>query len=1077
MKNIAFALVRALSLISLVFSIPVSSIAGETRWVFPNEQIPGDTIIPMTIGEGSDFDLQVKELDWYMLKNSLSTLTRRAEIANEDGVGLNGVDYWGPRLNEFNAQRYYRLITGLILQESLIKATGLSQVEARSFYNRASSLGLNFDTSPLSEFGSLPGQMSFLFENLEKKTILSSLIPDIIAPLAIAYHSTKLRHFYEGFDNVRQCNNIYDLKPVSLNWETINLRQEEYDKLEAEIEEKKSILEQVKIEKDQASQALQYSTSQLGFFSGCFNQFNQSVESRVESIDLNCRERSVLNINSSTELNVNITTPMNTFFQAIESYPEGLFLAYNNNISDISLLELAIGYKKQGIESIEGSKTELEAEVELNNSNLASLAQLFSEKENSLEALQIKRALLAQELEKLNNEKIELLTRSVEERGELSEETQLLTEQIPESELRVSAILAEITEIDSLSASYNTDLQALEIQIAYLENRNKDLSLQISSITDQTFNLVEKSIEELEAELSVEKDESILLAKYRNSALVVLNSMSSFIELLETDLEEKTNEFSLRSTRVTDLEAELIALEESFETTGPAVLEGFQTALQEVENYIGENGALSWFLEKDCKTQELSNEAPLFISRNKFSDDYQITESPVSKWGLFNINLKNYKNTIASGDLLNLKKHISHAVSVISDHLNYSNSFLIGDSANCINNSPINSIVSSFSMWNESSDSDESNEGFCQIQTQEAKEFRDSLFELINFEDSLLNAVLPQAQYSSVEFLVEREALEAISSAFKNLLAEDDSNIDKEGFIKAIIKVIANDYNEEIQKGSQGRDDGYTIKLADEAPGAELYKEVNLEIGETYEIKTLGQVDLYSSPLDNSESLTGEFLSFGDEVKVVQIDEENSSSVRSNWVKVEVLSLNNQSYWMPAWSLTYKDMVNSQGESVQLIDSNACPLNQLVEEVTNFDNNDPIVTRFLKEIELVEEVELNYWKFDWTKNKENRIAKTGPTRAGITHIACDVFYVDGLNAIGETISQEYESYAGVNNKLALGISIVEAKLVEDAKGRSYYLPIENRYDGYVPVWLHGKNSQRPRIILGEKLNSNGQVIY
>ena len=86
-----------------------------------------------------------------------------------------------------------------------------------------------------------------------------------------------------------------------------------------------------------------------------------------------------------------------------------------------------------------------------------------------------------------------------------------------------------------------------------------------------------------------------------------------------------------------------------------------------------------------------------------------------------------------------------------------------------------------------------------------------------------------------------------------------------------------------------------------------------------------------------------------------------------------------------------------------------------------------------------------------------------------------MFSVDGLDAIGESVSPEYEDYAGINNKTALGISIIEARVIEDAKGRSYYLPNETRYDGYVPVWLHRKSDQKPRITLGEKLNFNGQI--
>src|SRR6185437_16643835 len=82
------------------------------RWIYPGQTLPADIpYIPLTVGNRPGAAVQVQARDWFLLRRSgfflPSTNVQRP------------LDEYGPVLTDSNAQVYYRLVSGMILKDTM----------------------------------------------------------------------------------------------------------------------------------------------------------------------------------------------------------------------------------------------------------------------------------------------------------------------------------------------------------------------------------------------------------------------------------------------------------------------------------------------------------------------------------------------------------------------------------------------------------------------------------------------------------------------------------------------------------------------------------------------------------------------------------------------------------------------------------------------------------------------------------------------------------------------------------------------------------------------------------------------
>ena len=1059
--------------ISLCFSsVSVAQeIQEEPYWLFPGETLPGEkSVFPLSVGSESDDEIRLSQREWFLLKPAELVYGQQVDKSSQVELG-----YTGPRLNAYNAQMYYRLVTGMILKETML-LMGLNSFEAKRYYDSAAEKGLNFETASLSEIGNLPSVLQNLYINFKRPSARQALLPYLITPLAIANHQSDFRHFLET-ENIsdfnQTCRLMTDIAPMSLVQSDLLLKKTEIDEIDRSYQDALALLKTSKLESVRLTELLSNKTAEESIKTSCLNELKNQVNKGAAAPKEACVQLAGQIVEASAGLNT-----WTKFQNQNLQNKEGDYVSLQKAKSELEETESLI-LSKNGIqESQIQLKENIQSELSKDESSLKVLKQELSKQNLAMVALD----------EDYKSLKAELLTlqeiSSDLDQGKFqseNDETAVLNaiSETGEREQQINAIKVKLPLVLENKTSVQRLQTVIDTQINFLAQKIESAKVQLNSMNADLSEELEQTLSELENEKEVK------LLSYR-AALDSYNFSDYILSLISKDVFNVESEKTALFQNLEKEKAAAFVYEQNAEEL-KALRSGQLPALQAEYNLLTDkidayssNSQMGWYLDQTCDSKKAQSvflsRAPLDLSLEDLVSDDDLN----GRWGLFNLDYKNYSNSLNSGLALNLQKYINLSVRKIISHYDYMNLEYYSSNSSCseISKEPSQAlkdqIVGSYSMWTGGESSDQYNSGFCKLSGAQADSFGNSLNEMINYSGSLLDQTLPEIGVHSPKITLEREAYYWLTKEVQvlaGLASDSDLENRREGLIKSLVKVLANDYNKETEEESSDKGEKRQVQIATSAPGAELYNKVELTIGSEQNINTIGEVELYSAPIDEDVYKAGVTLSLNDKVEVLEISNDfPGQSVKANWVRVMIRSprlssLSNGSFWMPAWPLTYDKFVSANGEPVYPSMSEVdCPVKRLIKELTNFKDSDKYVTRLLPEIK-TSEYDNGLWQMSWRDNE-----KTSPayTDRG-TYIACELFGVEGQTAapsLPNGLSSADFDYTKIQ-----GIRIITVDSIQDVNGKTFYIPTEN-YGGFVHSWIPGRNIERPRIILGEELDAD-----
>lgn len=1072
---------------------PASLPPGAEDWIFPGQKLPSDIgFSPLRAGSDAEAEVKLVDQDWFLLQkkgvsSAVNDATKRLEIR-------------GPVLSAINAQVYYRIVSGMILKESL-QQLGMNSAQAMRFVEDAKMRGLDLNSTPLSGLGVLPQGFEDLNRNWERPLSRLAILPYMILPLSLSNHVSHFQHFAEGKlekhsaegklhnssqaplqmpagQGAKMCSTIKTAAPLADVQVRINDLEMKMDALASGLREAISLTEQSNAELVRLTNKVKEQSGVIEADMACFSFVKDRVSRGSAMPEAAClaKARSVFEKNQMM--------PQWEKFQTTNlQNPKGDFQVLQQQEIVLKSSESALAITQQMVQSLKDQITKLQGEKVANE---AKLAQLVADKKLQISAEKT----LNDEQATLNTEFQALQTISHKlESGVLSQE--LPDDQVKahiadtsKRNIRILAIKTRLPLILQQKRQVQSNLSGILTQNEFLGRAIDTQRLQIEALvaqlgTDQAGLL--KLMAEQTAQAKTSNDQFLAAAKESNFSEYVLSHLTR--HLIENSKVRDQNFELLRKE-----EAALVKYKAAIvlaQKNKDAAWDALNTTLAKEKILLSayrDPKEMGWFLETDCESRaKFDSEATgIYLSRSKVIQAAaagQVVDA--GRWGLFHMPYTSFKSSVQAGLLLDMPSYIQTSVKAMFSNYDYSmNQMLSPQAAKCQEAAVMGSVASivgllksSVEIWNQGSDQIAKTQSFC-ANGPVSLAYQQSLNQMISFRGSVLDLSLPKIHQAQPFDLIERQAIEALMTEMAILTGQTqavaaNSDQRRQNLIKALIQVLATDYD---LAADQSRTVNFQIskyQFATPAPGAQQIGGLQLKVADVVEVKSIDGVELFHQPLDRATNASVRTLFAGDKVKLYAVTSTDSAkAIQAGWLKVRVIeeggTESTQEYFMPAYALTTQAMTAANGRAVyDLSDPSKCPVRRVVTQLTNFLPSETVVTRMMP---VLKSGEFRGKMFQLVRGN----TKTTPATIDKTYVACELYSVKGQRASPAGVEKSVDA-AGVDYAEVQGVRIVEVKAIKTRSGAVRFVPTEE-YGGFVQTWLSGRNNKAPRIQLGAQLD-------
>lgn len=1099
------ALAATLSLPQIGLAAAAEDIKPARKVIFPGQTLPPELgYMPLKVGAYGDSEVHVSPRDWFLLKD------KNLGLANPV-VGKN-LDYSGPILDAENAQVYFRLISGMVLKESLVQM-GMSASQSRHFIERVRESGKDFDSAPLADMGTLPKGLDDLYNNWGRPMARAAILPYLILPLAVAYDQSQFQHFFMGpiedADGRRTCQAINTAAPLQPVQSKISERRKKMDALNLEFLEANARLRQWGSEQVRMGARVQDISDQIDRHMLCFGVIKDRVSRGADVPSPAC-----VKMVQEALAEAGLQAESNKFIMVNLKNPKGDFSEKQQADAELTALEARLTEIQTLARQLQETKDKVTSGLVESQEKIQRLKDDLAPQRAAEAALDVEQKAIDRELHGLQelNHKLEngtLISEATDADVKAAiAATVTRTKRMEAIKLRLSQILQSKVKLQGNQASMITQTEFLTGGLDAKKAQLQSIEVQLN---DKASGVLIK-LAKMQADITAAKQKFLKASDEATFSEYIISVLSKKLTLFAQD---RDSQFGLLkkeealaetykkqfATAAAAKESQLPSLQK--ETTD---LEGLIASYRDVQQ-------MGWFLETDCPSRAAygANQPGVFLGRAKMSDtaDKSLTLSPVEggRWGLFNMDFQHFQAPIQSGILLNLPAYIQTSVQqIIADYDFAMTQYLDTSVSKCSDTDsargmaivPFNMMRTAFLIWNEGSDQKAKSTAFaCRTAPVTPKQmapatagkkaprkmkvtsplvlrpvaepgslakanFTSSLNKLIEFNGSVLDLALPQTGKSHAEDLIERRAISLLGREFGILNGTAREASRRDELIKALMLVLAFDYEAEIakQKTVNSANNRIEYLFATVAPGRAASPPPSLTAGSLYTVKTLGSVRLYTAPIAKPAYDAGVEFGLDDQVKVLAMDDPGET-VRAGWVKVQG---GPRELWMPAWPITSSILLDENGQEIGgMTKPLNCPQPRVVTGLTNFQTTNTVVQRFASNLKTVKKPVSGIWTVDiW------RTAQVAAASTTKTYLACENFVVAGQVAMFG-VGRALENLGGVDYSKAQAIRIIETKVLHASNGQTLYIPVEET-GGFVQTWLPNRNSGQPRIILGAEVD-------
>lgn len=1084
-------LFRAVVHVSMAATLVIPQIslsqAPQKKWIFPGDPLPEDLgFVPLKVGSTPDSEVQVMPRDWFLLKDKNVT------------VGRKVLEVTGPVLDAQNGQFYYRMVTGMILKAAMLDLD-MRSGDAQRFVERNKA---GFDRAPLAELGELPQGFRELYMQWNKPGSRLDVLPKLILPLAIAYDQSNFQHFFRagilnGGD--KSCTTIATVPPLAAIQTKIEERKRSIDALITGLEDAEKQRERSAGKQSVSNLAVTGFAKDIDRFSGCIGAIRERISNGGPTPNAACL---TLGREVMLELDKDPTFEHKGNVQKWDAFVstnlvnngQGDLKVANDINAELTAEEAISNEMRRQKKSLESTRDQLAAEVTDSRKRLEEAVSLQEKQKSEDQDLSAEDNELARKISELEDEIFKL------RKGETGapandQRSKEAVNTIPAKMGDVANLRKRRTAIAGTVEGSRERRNAVDRQVTTLTTSIDKKASELRVANDR----LDTKDTGINASIAKQEEKVQKLTKKYNDANIrwvnaeaVLNKIIAKSSQLSTNHGRELAELKAEQERAAKFEIDINKAKTSIDTAlGPQ-----QTELKSLQgliaNYIDEN-RMGWFLESACESRDKlsGGKAGIYLARAKVADTGRLaTPGPVDggRWGLFNLDHSRFQTAVnEDGVLLNLPKYIQTSVHQINDNYEFALTQTYESSSSCADDSGkgaagilASSMRKAFVIWTEGSDNEARAKGLAcgTAARNDVRAFLTTLSKLAVLNGTVLDSALPKSGQSKSQDLIERNAITALAKEFSILAgfirSEGDSNERRDTLIKALIKVLANDYDGEVAKQNQlllaKRDKEYVF--ATPAPVRALRSSEPIAIDQTYAIKTLAPIKLYKAPIAKPDQEAGISLSLNDKVRVVGIDGSNKA-INAGWVKVVTAGQTSSDLWMEAWPISTSAVLDQNGQEMPGITTpEKCTSPRLVRSITNFKQMQGPISRSFERM----------WGHLQTEDVQlagskrapvliSRLAMPTTSRGDIqkTYIACEVAYLTRENQLAMVnVSPEFHNLNDVDYRKAIGVRIVEARKIAAPNGQTIYAPVEE-LGGYVHTWLPNRTDQ-PRIIIGEPLD-------
>jgi hypothetical protein len=1013
------------------------------------------------VGTNGSEDVQVPGRDWFLLRKSGLFLSAQNTARMRD--------YLGPVLNDSNAQVYFRLVSGMILK-STMEQMGMSSTQARLLLERVAKSGRKFDEVPLAEVGELPRGLDDLYARWDRPMARMAVIPYLVMPLATAHHASGFQHFFSSTiaadgSSDKKCSNMNTASPLSAVQSRIDSTRAKLEALTNGVRNATDLFEKSSREIDRLTGKVQGLSNEIDERSRCLDSIRDRLMRGADMPTPACLAKA-----KSLMDEAKMGDAWAKFTAANLPNPKGDYSVRQELDLALKILEARLKLSKETLVSLKEKLAKATQELAQNEEKAKKLGADRQAQAETARSLQEEDARLKQELDALQTLRFKL------DRRELSDDQiQQAIKDTPERNRRIEAIKARLPAILEAQSKLQAATTVIATQTEFISRAIGDGRVQIRSLESQIGNAQSGQSNEvagLEKQVADENAKFLKANDAYNFGEYVLSALSRGLTELsqarDAELASLKREEALNATLKTALGSASTAKDGSWESLRAEVA-GLESQLA---YYRGE-GHMGWFLEVDCPVREQldAGQTGIFISRGTASAK-PLAAAPASavdggKWGLFNMDYSHFQAAIDGGLLMNLNDYIRTSVEQIVKDLDFAIAQYMDPSApRCGPAASYGAAApdlmgTAFAIWDEGGDDQARSRFNCKGQNNK-QAFMSSLSRFLEFTGGTLDQALPRTNDA-----IERQAIQALLIEMRVLsgAAREDaqgpaSDQRRDGLIRALIKVLAYDYDE-AAGNSQRFQSAQDIRLAGAAPGKEIPKEAAAQLAPDSIQQLYESVRLYTGPLTKSEFDTGLMLKKNDQVKLLSIESPGGGVVRAGWARIQISDLGGglREFWITASALVAPPQTAQPpagtGKEVAAATvvpgSFDCPLRRLVTAM-----HGTVFARMIPEIKLSPAE--TFWRVNIQASN-----KTTPASPDKTYVACEVYTQPGKIAMAG-VPSSWRNRDGVDLSKTLAVRIVEVKRGPDSK----YVPVEE-YGGFVTAWVLGGYQAVPRLDLGPPL--------
>lgn len=1012
-----------LSLCAVLVSTQATMAQSPTqRVIFPGEKLPAElTYQPLRMGT----DVPVASRDWFMLKDK--------DLALTNPVPGKRVEFSGPVLDNNNAQIYFRIASGMILKESMIRM-GMNPSQAVRYLEAVQESGADFATTPLTKMGPLPKGLAELYDNWDRPLYKMALLPYLLLPLSVAYDQSNLQHFaLAGVDDKpaqKTCSAITSVYPLGPVQTRVNDKSKIVEDLTTELRNAQARLQQSNMDQVRMTQDLRNYSGQIDNALGCFSSVNTRI-SRGGAMPT----EACMKMAQEVMLNAQLQDEWTKFITQNLKNENGDFADKQQAEEKLKNLEARLTETQNLIQSLKDQQAkaqqeQVQAREKVQQLNVDLVAQKAEETKSSSE-----KSALQDELKNIQTLNHKLETGAFEG-SEADKQTAIAATQ--DRAKRMAAIRTRLSQILQTEVKFQVNQAAIIRQIEFLtatiDQKNAALQSIQSQLNGQP-NGLEARAAGLTAEVKAATDIFLQVsdqAKFSEYVISILNRRLSELSKSRDDLFGAVKkEEALAETYKT----QIATAQKNLDTQSPALLKDV-TDLESMIASYKDVANMGWFLETDCAARAnfAQGQLGIYLSRAKItaptvpaaskqnpSPKLNISPSDAGRWGMFNMDYNVFKAAIQNGVLLNVSANVQLAVQQIVENYDYALAQQLDPAVTkCAdpeaNRGHVgNALKVAFSIWNLGNDaSAKSRSVACRSTVQAAnqanaanpaRDFQISLGKLIAFDGSVLDLALPKAGQSHSKDLIEREAIQLLGRELAPLTGFPRKGApDRDALIKAMIRVLATDYEAEAQKqrASSNEAGRFEFVFATQAPGGEITGGRALQIGAEYPVNTLASVMLYNAPVTDTKYASGLQISFREKVKVL-------SEVNAGWVKVLARG---KELWMPARPIASQILTDESGVEVsgfQKLQNCAEPRLVNLRGVRS-------VQRLVSNIQTITD------RRGISRINVGRTGKVAPALATKSYLSCEKFSLNGQVA---------------------AVRLVEVQVLKAANGETIYIPAED----------------------------------